>query len=65
MDIALMSTMLSQARVQQQANISVMKIAMNSAEGSGQMIKELADNNTKMIEMSLNRHLGKSIDIKL
>ncbi len=65
MDIALMSTILSQGRVQQQANISVMKMAMNSAKGSGQMIKELADNNTKMMEMSVNPHIGKSIDIKL
>ena len=65
MDIAAMSTMLSQAKVQQQASVSVMKMAMKSAEDSGQMIKELANNNTKMMEMSVNPHLGGNIDIKL
>ncbi|EOD00374.1 YjfB family protein [Caldisalinibacter kiritimatiensis] len=65
MDIAAMSTMLSQGKVMQQASISVMKMAMNSAENSGQMIKELADTNTKMMEMSVNPHIGGNIDIRL
>lgn len=60
-----MSTMLSQGKVMQQASISVMKMAMNSAENSGQMIKELADTNTKMMEMSVNPHIGGNIDIRL
>jgi len=33
MDIAAMSIMLNQLKVQQQASISVMKIAMDSAKG--------------------------------
>lgn len=65
MDIAAMSTMLSQGKIMQQANISVMKMAMGSAENSGQMIKDLADNNVKMMEQSVNTHLGNSIDIKV
>lgn len=65
MDIAAMSTMLSQAKVINQANISVMKMAMNNAENNGNMIKELAETNTKMMELSVNPHLGSNIDIKL
>lgn len=65
MDIAAMSTMLNQAKIQQEANISIMKIAMNSAENSGQMIKELADTNIKMMELSVNPHIGSKFDLKL
>ncbi|MDK2919032.1 MAG: hypothetical protein PWQ37_1765 [Candidatus Petromonas sp.] len=65
MDIAAMSTMLTQGKIIQQANLSVMKMAMNSAENSGQMIKELADNNVKMMELSVNPHVGSNFDMKL
>lgn len=65
MDIAAISTMLSQGKIVQQANLSVMKMAMNSAENSGQMIKDLVDTNTKVMEMSVNPHIGRNIDIKL
>ncbi|SKC55815.1 YjfB family protein [Maledivibacter halophilus] len=65
MDIAAMSTMLSQGKIMQQANISVMKMAMGSAENSGQMLKDLADTNAQMMEQSVNTHLGNSIDIKV
>lgn len=65
MDIAAMSTMLSQAKIMQQANISVMKMAMDSTANSGNMIKELAKNNTKMMEQSVNPHIGGNINISL
>ncbi|QEK11322.1 putative motility protein [Crassaminicella thermophila] len=64
MDIAAMSTMLSQGKIMQQANLSVMKMAMDSAQNSGQMIKDLADT-AKIMEQSVNPHLGKNIDIQL
>lgn len=65
MDISTMSTMLSQAKVKQEASISVMKMAINSFESSSQSIKSFADNNTKIMELSINPHIGGSIDIKL
>ena len=65
MDIAAMSTMLNQGKIMQQANYSVMKMAMNSAENSGQMIKDLANTNTRVMEQSINPHIGVNIDMKL
>lgn len=65
MDIAAMSTMLNQGKIMQQANFSVMEMAMNSAENSGQMIRDLADTNTQVMEQSINPHIGVNIDMKL
>jgi hypothetical protein len=44
MDIALMSMSLSQGKVQQQASLSVMKMAMGNAEQQGEAVKELISN---------------------
>lgn len=65
MDIARMSTMLSTAKVQQQANISVMKMTMDSAKMSAQTIKELANTSAKTMERSVNPSVGSIIDVKL
>lgn len=65
MDIAAMSTTLSQGKIMQQASLSVMKMAMNSAENSGRMIQELANTTTMIMEQSVNPHLGGSIDINV
>lgn len=58
MDIAAMSTMLNQAKVQQQASISVMKMAMDTGETQ---MNELV----KTMEQSVNPNLGKNLDISL
>jgi Putative motility protein len=58
MDIAALSVAMNQSQIQQQASISVMKMAMNNAE---QNSVEL----TKMLEQSVQSHLGSSIDLKL
>jgi hypothetical protein len=50
--------MMNQSQVQQQASISVMKMAMNTAEQNGGEL-------TKMLEKSVQPHLGSSIDLKL
>lgn len=42
MDIAALSMGLSQAKVQQQADVSVMKLAMDTAKGQAGAVKELA-----------------------
>ncbi len=65
MDIAAMSINLSQAKLSQQVNLSVMKMAMNSSGQKANMINEMMNNSVKAMEKSVSPHLGNSIDIKL
>lgn len=65
MDVAAMSTMLSQARVQQQASTSVMKMAMDSMKVQGADLTKMLEINTKIMEQAVNPHIGSNIDIKL
>lgn len=58
MDIAALSTALSQAKVAGQASIAVTKLAMDSSQVS-------MENTLKTLEQSVNPHLGGNIDIKL
>lgn len=58
MDIAVLTIMMNQSQIQQQASLSVMKIAMNTAEQNSVDL-------TKMLEQSVQPHLGSSIDLKL
>jgi hypothetical protein len=58
MDIAELSIVLNQSQVQQEATMSVMKMAMNTAEDN-------SANLTKMLEQSIQPHLGSKIDLKL
>lgn len=65
MDIAAMSIVLSQARVQQEAGISVMKLAMDSGKASSEGMTQLMTDMTKAMEQSVNPHLGGNIDLSL
>ncbi|MGU3395348.1 YjfB family protein [Priestia sp. D51] len=66
MDIALTSMSLSQGKVQQQASLSVMKIAMGNAEQQGEAVKELiSTSNVKALQQAAQPHLGGNIDLKL
>jgi Putative motility protein len=58
MDINALSIMLNQTQLHQQANLSVMKMAMNTAQQN-------SANFTKMLEQSVQPYLGSQIDIKL
>jgi hypothetical protein len=58
MDIAALSVVLNQSQIQQEATMSVMKMAMNTAEDN-------SANLTKMLEQSVQPHLGSKIDLKL
>ncbi|UJF28472.1 YjfB family protein [Planococcus sp. 107-1] len=57
MDIAALSMALSQMNVRQEASISVMKKSMDQAEVSGESV-------VKMLEQSVQPHLGGSVDLK-
>lgn len=65
MDIAALSMNLSQMKVAQQASISVMKMAMDTAEVQATDLTQMLEVNTKIMEQSINSHLGKIIDIRL
>lgn len=65
MDIAALSVLMSQGQVQQQAGVSVMKMAMNVAETQGNMMTDLLDKTAKSLEMSVQPHLGGSVDIRV
>ncbi|WVE38001.1 YjfB family protein [Priestia megaterium] len=66
MDIALMSMSISQGKVQQQASLSVMKMAMGNAKQQGEAVKELiSSSNVKAIQQAARPHLGGNIDLKL
>ncbi|WP_068676395.1 YjfB family protein [Oceanobacillus sp. Castelsardo] len=66
MDIALMSMALSQGQVQQQASLSVMKMAMGNAEQKGEAIQKLlSSGDVAAIQRAAQPHLGGNIDVKL
>ncbi len=65
MDIAALSMGLSQMKVAQEASISVMKIAMDSAKGQAVDMTKMLEVNTQMMEQSVNPNLGNNIDVSL
>jgi len=57
---------LSQGKVQQQASLSVMKMAMGNATQQGEAVKELiSSSNVKALQQAAQPHLGGNIDLKL
>ena len=64
MDIAAMSILISQGKVQQQAGLSVMKLAMNTSKTSGDMLASLIGETAKGLELSVQPHLGASVDVR-
>lgn len=65
MDIAGLSMGLSQMKVAQEASVSVMKMAMNTAKGQNMDLTKMLEVNTKIMEQSVNPHIGGNIDISL
>lgn len=64
MDIAKMSTVLSQAQVNQQANLSVMKKIMDTKEiQANEMLSMLEDGGTR--QNGVHPHLGGRIDLQV
>ncbi len=58
MDIAALSMSLSQMKVANQASISVLKLTMDTAQ-------EQMEDMTKIMEQSVNPHVGSNLDLKL
>ena len=65
MDISALSINLSQIKVAQQASISVLKMAMDTSKVQAVDLTQMLEANTRIIEQSVNSHIGKNIDIKL
>ena len=71
MDIAAISMGLSQMNLQQQASISVMKMAMDTAKGQTvdlvNMLEtcNMVNTDVKIMERSITPHLGANIDISI
>ncbi len=66
MDIGLLSIALHQGKAQQQASMSVMKKALESAEQHGDVLnKMLSEVDVKTVQQAAQPHVGSIIDIKL
>lgn len=65
MDIAVMSTMLSQAKLQQQASISVIKMAMDTGKAQANGVVEMMQESSKTMEQSIDPNLGANIDTRV
>jgi hypothetical protein len=65
MDIAALSTSLSQMKVSQQAGVSVLKMAMDTGQSQMTDMLQILEVNTKIMEQSITSNLGGNIDIKL
>ena len=64
MDIAAMSILLSQGKIQQQAGLSVMKLAMDTSKTQGDKLASLIGETAKALELSVQPHLGASVDVR-
>ena len=65
MDIAGLSMALSQLKVSQQANISIMKKAMDTGEMQTDAMVQMIEKSTAIMEQSINPHLGGNLDITI
>lgn len=65
MDIAAMSMVMNQSRVKQQASLSVMKMAMGSAEQQGEAIQKLlSTGGVNATQQAAHPYLGTNVDMK-
>ncbi len=63
MDVAALSIALSQGNVQQQASISVLKLAMGAAAERGSSIVAMMNKLSDATELSVRPYLGGNLDI--
>lgn len=65
MDIPALSISLNQMKVQLQASTSIMKMAMTTAKDQSIDLLKMLETNTKLMEQSVNPHIGVNVDIRL
>ncbi|SDH87539.1 Putative motility protein [Desulfosporosinus hippei DSM 8344] len=64
LDIAAMSIILNQNKVQEQSSLAVMKMAMDVAANQNESIIAMDGGMTKAMETSIQPFLGANLDIK-
>lgn len=64
MDIAALSMAMSQSRVMQEASLSVVKLAMDTAKGDSSNMTHMLEQ-SKAMAQSVQPHLGGILDIKM
>ena len=65
MDVAAMSTKISQANLQYQVSVSVLKKAMDGVKDHNEDLIKILEQNTKAMELSLQPYLGNNVDLKV
>lgn len=65
MEISALSMSLSQMKLAQEASISVMKMAIDTSQAGATDLLQALEANTKIMEQSVNPHIGANIDISL
>ncbi len=65
MDIAAVSTALSQEKIQNQISVSLMRKAMDGADQQMENIQKLMDANVRMMEQSVTPHVGGNLDVRV
>ena len=63
MDIARMSTQVSQINLQYQVSVAVLKMAMEGVTAQTGDIVETMEETVKALERSVQPHLGQNIDV--
>lgn len=64
MDIAAWSVNFSQVKLMQNVGVSVLKMAMEQAQGQMNDMLEVMETSVKAMELSVMPHLGANIDIR-
>ncbi|MHA6251723.1 YjfB family protein [Oceanobacillus sp. CAU 1775] len=65
MDIAALSTIMSQVQVKQQANLSVMKMTMDTGNNQAVDMLQMLNASAPQADQAVDPNLGRTIDIKL
>jgi len=65
MDIAALSMGMSQAKIAQQTNISVLKMAMDMSKNQSADLTRMLQMSTGILEQSVQPHLGAKLDITI
>lgn len=64
MDIAALSTSLSNIKLNQQIDVSVLKMAMDTSEVQSAELLKMLEANTQIMEQMMNPHLGGNVDVR-
>ena len=65
MDVPSLSIVMHQFKLHQGVGVSVMKMAMESMRVQGADLSKMLETTTKIMEQSINPHIGGNIDISL